>query len=51
MIAEAKSGSLTVSFEVAPSGAVERVEIVDSSVANDALESCLVRTFQKMEFP
>jgi TonB family protein len=51
VIAEATSGSLVVSFQVAPSGAVDQVEIIDSSVNNAALEACLVRTFQKLEFP
>jgi hypothetical protein len=51
VIAEATSGSLTIEFEVAPSGAVDKVDVVDSSVDNSALESCLIRTFQKLKFP
>jgi TonB family protein len=51
VIAEATGGSLVVEFEVAPSGAVDRVSITDSTVNNDALESCLVKTFQRMKFP
>jgi TonB family protein len=51
VIAEATSGSLTISFQVTPSGAVDEVDVVDSSVGNPALEACLVRTFQKLEFP
>jgi len=51
VIAEATSGSLTIEFEIAASGAVDKVDVVDSSVDNSALESCLVRTFQKMKFP
>jgi len=51
VIAEATSGSLTISFQIAPSGAVDDVDVMDSSVNNPALESCLVRTFQKMKFP
>ena len=51
VIAEATSGSLTISFQISPSGAVDDVDVIDSSVNNPALESCLVRTFQKMKFP
>jgi TonB family protein len=51
VIAEATSGSLTISFQIAPSGAVDDVDVIDSSVDNAALESCLVRTFEKMKFP
>lgn len=51
VIAEATRGSLTISFQISPSGAVDDVGVIDSSVDNAALESCLVRTFQKMKFP
>jgi TonB family protein len=51
VIASATSGSLTVAFQIAPNGAVDDVDVIDSSVDNPALESCLVRTFQRMKFP
>ena len=51
VIAEATSGGLTIAFQISPSGTVDDVDVIDSSVDNAALESCLVRTFQKMKFP
>ena len=51
VIASATSGSLTIAFQVAPSGTVDDVHVLDSSVDNAALESCLIRTFQRMKFP
>jgi len=51
VIADASSGNLTIAFQISPSGAVDDVDVIDSSVNNAALESCLVRTFQKMKFP
>lgn len=51
VIAGATSGSLVVAFEIAPSGAVERAAVKESSIDNAVLEACLVRTFTKMTFP
>ena len=51
IVSEATGGSLRIVFEVAPDGSVAHAEVADSDVQNPALESCLIRTFERMQFP
>jgi hypothetical protein len=51
IVGGASEGSLTVAFEVAPSGSVESAKVVDATSSTPDLEDCLVSTFERMKFP
>jgi len=43
-------GGLTVSFTVSPNGSVS-ARITNSSIANERVEGCVLRTFNRLRFP
>jgi hypothetical protein len=45
------SGSLTVGFSVSPSGSVSSANIGGSSLHNPRVEGCVLRQFQRLQFP
>jgi TonB family protein len=44
-------GTITLEFEIVPSGDVSRCRVVSTTVKNPALEDQLVKRFQQLKFP
>jgi len=45
------SGTVNVSFRIAPGGSVQSASIAGSTLNNPRVEGCMLRQFKRLQFP